>query len=68
MTCFECGKYKCYYKIVCYSQPWEFAACGDHINALEKKADRELGKRNGVMRTHVSSTSPVKRELMKEAT
>lgn len=65
MKCFQCNRRKCYTKIVCYDPKWEYAACWEHIKELEKKSDAELGCHNGVMRSHISSTSPVKRELLK---
>lgn len=64
MRCFKCKKIKCHTKIICYEPAWEFGACDDHIKDLEQKSNTELGKGNGVMRNHITSTSPVKRELV----
>lgn len=68
MRCFKCGKLKCKFKIVCYTKRWEYAACDDHREDLCDKSNDELGKNNGVLRSHISSSSTVEKEILKKKT
>jgi len=65
VKCFKCKRTKCLFKIICYAHNWEYAACFDHRQDLEKKSNLELGKDNGILRGHYWSTVPLPRELIK---
>ncbi len=60
--CLFCRARKCYVRIHRDESPqYDHVACRDHSRDLETHADKTLGKNNGVMRSHVSSSSPLKR-------
>lgn len=60
--CKFCNSTNCKTRIVCADgQFYDEVACDKHIRALETDADTILGSNNGIMRTHITSSQPVKR-------
>jgi hypothetical protein len=65
--CLFCASRSCYTRIVRLVEPkYDEVACSQHISELEKHSDEVLGRRNGVMRNHISSTGRMKRCEMME--
>lgn len=67
--CFKCKNRFCSVGIIsCDDNGNAFneVACAKHTDDLYKEADRILGKDNGVMRLHVSTTSTLSRRILKE--
>ena len=59
--CLFCKSRSCYTKIYTDDFRYDEVACDKHVHDLEKHSDKVLGKNNGVMRTHLSGTSKLKR-------
>lgn len=59
--CLFCRSRSCYTKICTDDFIFDEVACNNHILDLEKHSDKVLGKDNGVMRSHVTSTARLKR-------
>ena len=59
--CFLCSSRRCFSRIVCESPPFDEVACIQHILDLEAFAYAELPQE--AMRTHISSSSYISREI-----
>ena len=59
--CKFCTSRKCSTRIATPNMSFDEVACGRHIKDLYSLSDDMLGKNNGVMRTHISSTGSLKR-------
>lgn len=59
--CFKCSKRKCRTRIVTNDLKYDELACDEHIRDLELHTDNVLGKNNGIMRNHISSTAQLHR-------
>lgn len=67
--CFKCRNRFCSTGIISTDDNGEAfneIACSKHTDDLYKQADKVLGKGNGVMRMHISSTGILSRRLLKE--
>ena len=64
--CLFCSRRSCNTRIVRLVElKYDEIACSDHIEDLEKHSNEKLGKENGIMRDHISSTGKMKRgEIM----
>lgn len=60
--CLFCNKRSCHIRIVRVEEPkYDEVACSNHIEDLEKHSDEILGYKNGVMRSHITSSGQLKR-------
>jgi len=60
--CLFCRSRSCYSRIVRKEEPnYDEIACDKHISDLEKHSDEILGKNNGIIRTHITSTGKLRR-------
>jgi hypothetical protein len=60
--CLFCSSRTCRTRIVRPEEPhYDEVACNRHISELEKHSDVVLGRKNGVMRHHISSLGNLKR-------
>lgn len=60
--CLFCSSRSCNTRIVRSTSPvYDEIACDKHVTDLEKHSDETLGKHNGVMRSHLSSSGRLKR-------
>ncbi len=60
--CLFCSSRKCYTRIVTDDKRYDEISCGNHVIDMEKHSNNVLGRNNGVMRWHVSSTGRVRRD------
>ena len=60
--CLFCTSRSCHTRIFRIEEPkYDEIACHRHIQDLEKHSDEVLGAKNGITRTHLSSTRKLKR-------
>jgi len=60
--CLFCNSRSCNTRIVRLEEPkYDEVACRRHIEDLEKQSDEVLGRGNGVMRHHITSSGQLKR-------
>jgi hypothetical protein len=60
--CLFCSSRSCHTRIVRLENPvYDEVACSRHVANLEDHSDSVLGRKNGVMRNHITSSSKMER-------
>lgn len=60
--CLFCKSRTCNTRIVRFEEPkYDEVACSKHMEYLEKHSDNVLGSGNGIIRTHITSSSRLMR-------